>query len=328
MPSPDSHHAYHQPVLAEAVLTHLAPASGKRFIDMTLGGGGHASMLLDATAPGGLLLGLDRDMNAIHAAKSRLAPFGDRATLVHAPFDRVAEAARDHGFAPADGILMDVGVSSRQLDDPERGFSFRHDAPLDMRMDQSANIPTAADLINSEPEAELARIFREYGEERHARRIAQAIAADREETPFTTTRQLAELVARVVPGHGKGQRIHPATRVFQALRIAVNDELGMLDKGLDAAFSVLARDGRLAVISFHSLEDRMVKHRFAEWTTGCICPKEFPVCRCGHVAKARAVTRKAIKATQEETKANPRARSARLRVIAKLPEPDATEVAQ
>ncbi len=324
MPNPDPHHAYHTPVLAAAVLERLAPRPGERFIDMTLGGGGHAAMLLEATAPDGVLLGIDRDMSAIDAARERLSAFGERIRFAHEPFDRVAQTATAHGFVPADGILMDVGVSSRQLDDPERGFSFRHDAPLDMRMDQDSDAPTAADLVNRAAEGELVRIFKEYGEERHARRIARAIAADREQVPFTTTKQLAELVSRVTPAYTKRARIHPATRVFQALRIAVNDELGMLDRGLDAAFSVLAPHGRMAVISFHSLEDRMVKRRFAEWTTGCICPKEFPVCRCGHLAKAKPVTRKAIKATAEEIDANPRARSARLRVISRLPEPDGT----
>jgi 16S rRNA (cytosine1402-N4)-methyltransferase len=213
---------------------------------------------------------------------------------------------------------MDLGVSSRQLDAARRGFSFRHDGPLDMRMDPDSGL-SAADLVNTLPLEELTRIFFEYGEERHSRRIARRLVAERERTPFTTTLQLAEIVAAEMPRskHDSG-RIHPATRVFQALRIAVNDELGMLDRGLNAAFSVLAPGGRLAVISFHSLEDRIVKRRFADWSSGCVCPREFPECRCGVVPQARLLTRKVQVASEAEVNENPRARSARLRVIEKM----------
>ncbi|MDH4229892.1 MAG: 16S rRNA (cytosine(1402)-N(4))-methyltransferase RsmH [Nitrospirota bacterium] len=320
MQQPDS--AYHTPVLGRDVVALLAglPTPPERLIDMTLGGGGHATMLLEAL-PQARLLGIDRDPAALAAAGAALARFGDRARLASGAFDSVAELATQHGFAPANAILMDIGVSSRQLDDPARGFSFRADGPLDMRMDPRQEI-TAADLVNHLPEAELIRIFREYGEERHAGRIARAIVRDRaEKAPFTTTLQLAGLVERVVPRSADTRRIHPATRVFQALRIAVNDELGMLERGLTAAFDLLAPGGRLAVISFHSLEDRMVKERMLNWATGCVCPREFPECRCGRTPRALRVTRRAVQATDQEAAANPRARSARLRAVEKLAAP-------
>ncbi|MDH5525934.1 MAG: 16S rRNA (cytosine(1402)-N(4))-methyltransferase RsmH [Nitrospirota bacterium] len=313
--------AYHLPVLADGVRRVLAesPERLERLIDMTLGGGGHAAMLLEA-APHARLLGLDRDPAALRAASARLEPFGDRFVAARSTFDQVAEVARAHGFEHANGILMDVGVSSRQLDDAARGFSFRHDGPLDMRMDPDGPT-TAADLVNTLDETELTRIFREYGEERHAARIARAICQDRVESSFTTTLALASLVERVIPRRMQGAdagRIHPATRIFQALRIAVNDELGMLERGLSAAFNLLPPGGRLAVISFHSLEDRLVKTQMADWTSGCICPREFPECRCGRLPMAKRVTRKPVVATAEEAAANPRSRSARLRAVERL----------
>ena len=314
---------YHVPVLADQVLALLSPHPGGRYIDMTLGGGGHTLMMLEASAPDGHVLGLDRDPAAIASAGARLAPFGGRAVVARRAFDQVAEVATRHGFVPADGILMDVGVSSRQLNDPGRGFSFRADGPLDMRMDPDADIPTAADLVNTLEFGELARVFRDYGEERHAKRIARAIVRAREDAPFTTTARLANLIEANVPRERGPRRIHPATRVFQALRIAVNDELGMLDRGLDAAFGVLAPGGRLAVISFHSLEDRMVKQRFREWSTGCVCPPAFPICQCGRTPLATLLTRRAQVARPEEVEANPRARSAKLRAVTKQPQPGA-----
>jgi 16S rRNA (cytosine1402-N4)-methyltransferase len=312
-PLPDG--GYHVPVLPEQVLSALRPHAGGSYIDMTVGGAGHASLVLEAADC--RLLALDRDPEAVARATRRLAPFGTRATVLHAPFDQVPRVAAEHGFAAADGILMDLGVSSRQLDSAERGFSFRADAPLDMRMDPTTGA-TAADLVNTLDDAELARLFFEYGEERHARRIARAIVAARATAPIATTLQLAGLVEGSVP-RGKGpRRIHPATRVFQALRIAVNDELGMLARALPGAFGLLAPGGRLAVISFHSLEDRMVKRAMRDWCTGCVCPPSFPECRCGRAPLARPVTRGAATASEAETGANPRARSARLRAVEKI----------
>ncbi len=307
--------AYHTSVLPDAVIAALGPKDGGRYIDMTVGGAGHATLLLQAADC--TLLALDRDPEAVRRARAVLTPFGDRVTVVHTPFNRVGRVARDHGFDGADGILMDLGVSSRQIDVGARGFSFRADGPLDMRMDSSSNGPTAADLVSELPEDELARIFKQYGEERHARRVARAIVALRAATPITTTGQLAALVEQTVPRPRGPRRIHPATRVFQALRIAVNDELGMLESALPDAFELLGIGGRLAVISFHSLEDRMVKHQMRDWCTGCICPPAFPECRCGRTPRARAVIRGAAKADDTENRANPRARSARLRAVQK-----------
>jgi len=325
VPTPnDPTPTYHTPVLGERVRVLLVPPAGVsvgpsfKVVDMTVGGGGHARLLLEATAPAGRLLGLDRDPAALAAAKAALMPFGDRATLVRAAFDAVTEVAADAGFDPADAVLMDLGVSSRQLDDPARGFSFRLGGPLDMRMDPDGPV-TAADLVARLPEQELARIFRAYGEERHARRIAKRIVRAREDAPIATTAQLADLVAAAYPAKDRHTaRIHPATRVFQALRMAVNDETGQLARGLESAFGILAPGGRMAVISFHSLEDRAVKRFFADLATGCVCPPAFPVCRCGRVPQAKLLTRRAQRPAAAEVAANPRARSARLRAIEKV----------
>lgn len=329
MPTPtdptSAHHApaYHTPVLGEQVRALLVPPAGVagaalRVVDMTVGGGGHAGLLLAATAPAGRLLGLDRDPAALAAAREALAPFAGRFTLVRGAFDAVTRIAAEQGFAPADAVLMDLGVSSRQIDDPARGFSFRLGGPLDMRMDPDGPV-TAADLVARLDEAELARLLREYGEERHARRIARGLVRARAEAPITTTARLADLVAAAVPARARRTaRIHPATRVFQALRMAVNDEPGQLARGLDAAFAVLAPGGRMAVISFHSLEDRAVKRFFADLAAGCVCPPSFPVCRCGRVPRARLLTRRAGRPDAAEVAANPRARSARLRAIEKV----------
>jgi len=321
---------YHTPVLGEEVRALLVPPDrvdrvdrvrpdhALRVVDMTVGGGGHAGLLLAATAPAGHLLGLDRDPAALAAARRALAPFAGRFTLVRSAFDAVDRVAADHGFAPADAVLMDLGVSSRQLDDPDRGFSFRSGGPLDMRMDPDGPV-TAADLVARLPEEELARLFREFGEERHARRIARAIAREREAAPIATTARLADIVAGAVPARARRTaRIHPATRVFQALRMAVNDEAGQLARGLEGAFDVLGPGGRMAVISFHSLEDRAVKRFFADLATGCTCPPAFPVCRCGRVPRATLLTRRARRPADAEVDANPRARSARLRAVEKV----------
>jgi 16S rRNA (cytosine1402-N4)-methyltransferase len=296
----------HIPVLPAEVIAGLAPRSGGRYIDGTLGGGGHAEAILEASAPGGRLLGIDADPAALAAGAVRLAPFGERAVLTHGNFRDLTRLARANGFEPADGILLDLGVSSHQLDTPERGFSFMADAPLDMRMDPTSG-ETAADLVDELPEGELADLIYRYGEERGSRRIARAIVAARRSGRIATTGALAEIVARALGGrHGK---IHPATRTFQALRIAVNHELESLEAALPQATELLAPGGRLAVIAFHSLEDRIVKQFFRAESGygGATGP-----------SRLRIITKKPIEAGSDEARANPRARSAKLRIAEKL----------
>lgn len=302
----------HKPVLYQEVLTALKPASGKRFIDVTIGGGGHAWGLLEASSPDGQLLGMDADPAALQIARDRLVAFGSRVRLIRSNFVRLEEMATQNDFFPAHGILLDLGISSLQLSDAERGFSFQREGPLDMRIDPGQR-RTAADLVNNLPVDELADILWRYGEERFARRIARAIAAAR---PLSTTTELASIVARVV---GRRGRIHPATRTFQALRIAVNDELGALEAVLPQAMRLLAPGGRLAVIAFHSLEDRLVKNFFRRESQDCICPPDLPLCSCGHKASLRIITRRPMRPSAAERAANPRSRSARLRVAEKLP---------
>ena len=300
----------HIPVLLTPVLESLLPAT--RVIDGTLGAGGHAAALLAGGA--GALLGLDRDPAALALARAALAQYGDRAQSRHGSYVDIAAHAAAIGWDWVDAILLDLGLSSMQLDTPERGFAFRYDAPLDMRFDPTSAAPTAADLVNALPEAELTQLFFTYGEEPRARVIARRICAAR---PVETTRALAALVEAAVPRR-KGDAIHPATRVFQALRIAVNDELGAVERALPVAIDLLKPGGRLAVISFHSLEDRIVKNAFRLASTDCICPPQVPVCVCGHRATVRLVTRKPITATDEEIAQNARSRSAKLRVVEKL----------
>lgn len=303
--------APHLPVLYEEIIHALQPQPGGLYVDGTLGAGGHSAGLLEASAPTGEVLAFDLDPHAIEIARARLARFGTRLHIVQASYVEMAEHARRLGWQAVDGILLDLGVSSMQLDTAERGFSFLQDAPLDMRFSPAAP-RSAADLVNSLPEDELADLFFRYGEERHARRIARAITRNR---PITTTRQLADLVLETI---GKRERIHPATRIFQALRIAVNDELEAVQSVLPVAIGLLRPGGRLAVISFHSLEDRIVKETFRRESADCLCPPRQPVCTCGHRARVRELTRKPIEARPEELQANPRARSAKLRVIEKL----------
>jgi 16S rRNA (cytosine1402-N4)-methyltransferase len=276
-------------------LEALQPHSGGTYIDCTLGAGGHAEAILESSAPDGRLLGLDADATALELAQARLSPFGSRLRVAHANFAQVGSVAKEAGFAPADGILFDLGLSSMQLGEPARGFSFQSEGPLDMRFDVSQP-ETAADLVNNLPEDELADLLWLYGEERLSRRIARAIVARRRSRPFASTADLAGVVAGAAGGRG---RIHPATRTFQALRIAVNQEMQVLGQALDAAISLLAPGGRVAVISFHSLEDRLVKRRIvAGVAEGAL----------------RAVTRKPITASEVEARSNPRSRSAKLRV--------------
>lgn len=302
----------HVPVLFQAVLDGLQVRPGGRYIDATVGGGGHAAGVLAASSPDGHLLGLDRDPAALDAAGARLAPHAGRVVLAHSSFASLGEAARAHGFDPADGVLLDLGLSSLQLADPSRGFAFSVDGPLDMRFDPTTHTPTAASFVNDLSLEELASLLYQYGEEAQAPRIAEAIIAAR---PLHTTKELTEVVERAV---GRRRRIHPATRTFQALRIAVNDELGALEAALPQAVEVLVPGGRLAVISFHSLEDRLVKRFLRRESRDCVCPPEVPVCACEHRATLRLVTRKPIGPDVNEIAANPRARSARLRVAERL----------
>lgn len=305
----------HAPVLLSESIAALQPVPNGRYIDATLGGGGHAERVLALSAPAGMLLGIDADPVALEAARRRLAPFRDRLVLVESYFDALESVAGAAGFTNVDGVLFDLGVSSPQLDTSARGFSFQHEAPLDMRMGPSAQ-QSAADLINGLPPEELQRIFAEYGEERYARRIARQIAQERSRREIRTTTELADIVARAKP-RGKEQ-IHPATRVFQALRIAVNDELGRLTRALPQAVDVLRVGGRLAVISFHSLEDRIVKQFMRQEARGCICPPELPVCVCGREPRVRIHTSRPIVASAEEVAANIRSRSAKLRVAERI----------
>ena len=308
----------HLPVMVEEVLESLAPAPGSFQIDATVGGGGHSSRILEANSPDGRLLGLDADRAAIARTSKRLERFGDRVTLRQGNFEDLAQAARDSGFNPADGILFDLGLSSQQLADHERSFSFRAEGPLDMRFDTSRGRPASA-LIAELDEQELTDLFRRYGEEPHARRMARAIITARAREPIETGAQLAEILAKAAPAPPRGRRrVHPATRVFQALRIAVNRELETLPIALEAAVNVLGEGGRLAVISYHSLEDRIVKRFIAAERRGCTCPPEFPVCVCGKSPRLALVGSQPRRPTQAEIDANPRSRSALLRAARKL----------
>lgn len=302
----------HQPVLYHEIIHALQPKSPGYYVDGTVGAGGHARGILEACAPDGRLLGLDLDPQALALARENLAPHERRCHLAQASYTTLSALLRQLGWPPVQGILLDLGVSSMQVDSPNRGFSFLHDGPLDMRF--SPQIPaSAADLVNGLPEGELADILYRYGEERNARRIVRAILKAR---PVQTTRELAAVIEAASPR--RGERLHPATRTFQALRIAVNDELGAIESVLPQALAALAPGGRLAVISFHSLEDRIVKAFFRRESQDCLCPPRQPVCTCGHVAALREITRKLVTPGEAETRQNPRARSAKLRVAERL----------
>ena len=313
----------HKPVLYHQIIHALQPKRGGFYVDGTLGAGGHASGILDASSPDGQLLGLDVDPQALVLAQQRLAPYGARAIIRQSSYTDLQAQLDELGRHAVDGILLDLGISSMQLDTPQRGFSFMADAPLDMRFDPKKP-QTAADLVNELPQAELSRILFEYGEARMANKIARAIVQSR---PLKTTTELAELIIRVVgsakrsakkdsPRHAK--RLHPATRTFQALRIAVNAELEALETVLPIALESLAPGGRLAVIAFHSLEDRIVKRFVRRESRDCICPPRQPACNCGHHACLLEITRRPLRPDPDEVQENPRARSARLRVAEKL----------
>lgn len=301
----------HIPVLRTEIIDGLQVQPGKQYIDGTLGAGGHARAILERSAPDGRLLGLDADPEAVEFARAALHAFAGRVVVVTGNFRRMRDIATAHGFEAVDGVLLDLGISSRQLARAGRGFSFDRSGPLDMRMDPTRG-ERAASLVNELPEADLANVLWRYGEERQSRRIARAIVAAR---PVETTGDLAEIIARTI---GRREKIHPATRTFQALRIAVNDELGALAEVLPQARDLLRPEGRLAVIAFHSLEDRLVKQFFQLESQDCICPPEAPVCVCGHSATLRVMTRKPLRPAAEEAARNPRSRSARLRIAARL----------
>lgn len=311
--------APHRPVLYNEILHFLQPERGGRYVDCTLGAGGHAWGILEHSSPDGVLLGLEVDPLALDIARKRLKPFGRRAYLVQESYVTLGEQLDNLGWFAVDGILLDLGVSSMQLDIPERGFSFLVNGPLDMRFDSEAPIK-AYDLVNGLSVDELTATIYRFGEEPHARRIAQAIVQSR---PVSSTLELAEIVRRAVQSKGsrspQKRRIHPATRTFQALRIAVNHELESLEKVLPQAINRLAEGGRLAVIAFHSLEDRIVKQTFRQESKGCICPSRQPFCTCGHKAVIVQVTPHPIQPAEGDIQRNPRGRSAKLRVVEKLP---------
>lgn len=302
----------HVPVLYDQVMAWLAPRAGERYIDGTLGGAGHARGILERSAPTGRLLALDADPTAVARATELLAPFGARAILIQDNFVNLKRRAEEHDFVPVMGVLLDLGISSWQLEDAERGFSFQQEGPLDMRFDPRQPL-TAAQVVNEWPQEELADILWRYGEERRSRRIAREIVAHR---PVRTTSELAQLVRRA--SGGSREKIDPATRTFMALRIYVNQELEALEKTLPQAVDVLAPGGRLLVIAFHSLEDRIVKQFFQQESRDCLCPPEIPVCVCGHRASLEILTKKPLRPSVQEIELNPRSRSARLRVAAKL----------
>ena len=307
---------HHKPVLFEETICSLAIRPEGTYIDGTMGGGGHSEAILQRLTTG-TLLSIDQDPDAIRAAGERLKQY-PQSIRVRGNFAQMGEIAKAQGIEAVDGVLLDIGVSSYQLDTPERGFSYHHDAPLDMRMSQEG--PSARDLVNTLDERELADIIFRYGEDRSARRIAQGICLAREKAPIETTAQLAEIIKESVPAAVRRAEGHPARKTFQALRIAVNGELDRLQEGLEAGFGLLKPGGRLAVITFHSLEDRIVKQQMQEWCQGCICPKDFPVCVCGRKPQGKLVYKKGLAPSPEEVEENPRARSSRLRVIEKLPQ--------
>jgi 16S rRNA (cytosine1402-N4)-methyltransferase len=310
----------HTPVLLAEVLRALAVQPGGRYIDCTLGGGGHAAAILEKSSPGGQVLGIDADPAAIAAARERFKGSPDSILIVNDNFVNLQSICLKYDFSPVHGILFDLGLSSLQLNGGSRGFSFQHDTPLDMRFDPSQRT-TAADIVNTAPETELAGIIRSYGEEPQSARIARFIIKER---PVATTGQLARIIEKAV---GRRGRLHPATRTFQALRIAVNDELGHLESALKQAVDLLGYEGRLVVISYHSLEDRIVKQFLQREARGCICPPATPVCICGHTPVLRLINKKVIVPTIAEVSANPRSRSARLRAAERIAPPGDCDVA-
>ena len=305
----------HVSVLVPEVMTLLSARPGKRFLDGTLGGGGHSEQILIDSSPDGQVLGLDRDDEALSAARERLRRFDRRWIARQASFADAREILSEIGWQRVDGAILDLGVSSHQIDTAERGFSFRSDVALDMRMDRRQSLD-AREVVNFYPAEELTRIFRDYGEEPRARRLAQAIVSERRSRPFEKTGDLARLIERI---KGRGRREHhPATQVFQALRIAVNGELDHLERFLEAGYELMEPAGRMAIISFHSLEDRMVKTAFRKWSRACLCPPRVLRCQCGWSQKVKLLTKKPVVPSSAEIEINPRARSAKLRAVERI----------
>lgn len=307
----------HKSVLLQECIDALNIRPDGIYLDGTLGGAGHSSQIARRLTEGGRLIGVDRDRTALAAAKERLAPYADRVTLVHSNFAEIDAILDSLGIPAVDGMLFDLGVSSPQLDDASRGFSYMADAPLDMRMDKD-DVLTAGEVVNTWPQGELRRILYDYGEERYAPQIAAAICRAREKAPIETTLELVDIIRSAMPAQALREKQHPAKRSFQAIRIAVNDELGAVSRMMQAAVGRLNPGGRLAVITFHSLEDRIVKSEMQQAARGCTCPPEFPVCVCGKKPLVKLVTRKPIVSGPAELEGNPRARSAKLRVAEKL----------
>lgn len=307
----------HKSVLLQECIDALNIRQDGIYLDGTLGGAGHSSQIARRLTEGGRLIGVDRDRTALAAAKERLAPYADRVTLVHSNFAEIDAILDSLGIPAVDGMLFDLGVSSPQLDDASRGFSYMADAPLDMRMDKD-DVLTAGEVVNTWPQGELRRILYDYGEERYAPQIAAAICRAREKAPVETTLELVDIIRSAMPAQALREKQHPAKRSFQAIRIAVNDELGAVSRMMQAAVGRLNPGGRLAVITFHSLEDRIVKSEMQQAARGCTCPPEFPVCVCGKKPLVKLVTRKPIVSGPAELEENPRARSAKLRVAEKL----------
>jgi len=312
----------HQPVLLEESLLHMALTPGSIVVDGTLGGGGHAEAVLERTAPNGQLLGLDLDDDALASAQLRLKSHGSRFRCVKSSFRHLDEVVRSLSMDPVDAVLLDLGVSSHQLDMPGRGFRFAtetaSDTPLDMRMDQASDGETAADLLGRATAEELHRLFERYGELPGSKRLARTIVERRREAPLRTSADLLQVIQDA--GIGGGRKHNPATLVFQALRIAVNDELAALEEGIEAALDVLRPGGRIVVLAYHSLEDRIVKQRFRQEARGCTCPPKQPICNCGRAPRVSIITRRPVRASDAEVKANPRARSVRLRSAERISE--------
>jgi 16S rRNA (cytosine1402-N4)-methyltransferase len=307
----------HVPVMLNETIELLDVKPGGRYIDATFGGGGHSRAILDRSAPAGQLLALDADPAAVERGRSLVRESSARLTVVHANFAVVLDVAREHGFEQINGILFDLGLSSFQFDEHERGFSLHADVRLDMRLDPTSEGPTAWEIVNEWPQDQIANVIYRYGEERRSRRIARAIVDRRDQDPIETNAELAGIVESALGGQ-RGARIHPATKTFQAIRIAVNQELDSLGTALKSALDLLAPGGRVAVIAFHSLEDRIVKQFFQQEARDCICPPDLPVCNCDHKSTLRLVTRRPVIPTDEEQRANPRSRSARLRVAERI----------
>ncbi|KJS84088.1 MAG: 16S rRNA methyltransferase [Peptococcaceae bacterium BICA1-8] len=307
----------HVPVLLNEIIEKLNPQPGEVFVDCTLGGGGHSKAIIKRILPGGTLIGIDQDINALNAAQENLKEYGENIIYVQSNYEKLDDIITEYSPSGIDGILFDIGVSSHQLDEKERGFSYMQDAPLDMRMDRASDF-SAWDLINNYSEEEITKIIRDYGEENWAKRIAKFIVEAREEKSIDTTGELVDIIKKAIPAGARRDGPHPAKRTFQAIRIFVNRELEVLENTLDTALKWLKKGGRIGVISFHSLEDRIVKEKFKFWAKDCICPAEFPMCQCDKQTLVKIITRKPVTASKSELDINPRARSAKFRAAMKI----------